>query len=43
MWNPSEHTKEENTKWSWLRAIEWGQWPLFMSQIFAPLLLIIIP
>ena len=43
MWNPLDHNNDENTKWSWLRAIEWGRWPLFMSQLFAPLLLIIVP
>ena len=40
MWNPAEHTDEENLKWSWLRAVEWGRWPIFVSQIYAPIMLL---
>lgn len=42
-WNPREHTHEENLRWSWLRAIEWGNWPVFISQPSVPLLLIWFP
>jgi len=40
MWNPSEHSDEENLCWCNLRAIEWGALPAFLSQLFAPVLLI---
>jgi hypothetical protein len=43
MWNPAEHTDEENLRWSWLRAVEWGRWPIFVSQIYAPILLLFLP
>lgn len=43
MWNPKQHTDEENTQWCWLRAVEWGRWPLFISQLYAPPLLIFAP
>jgi hypothetical protein len=43
MWNPDEHSEEENARWCWLRAIEWGRWPLFLSQSVAPLLLLRLP
>jgi hypothetical protein len=39
MWNPAEHSHEENIRWAWLRAIEWREWPVFMSQPVAPVLL----
>ena len=40
LWKTAEHTEEENKRWCWLRACEWGQWPLFVSQpIIPPLLL----
>jgi len=38
--NPLLYTDEENLKWCWLRAIEWGQWPLFVAQLIAPVLLL---
>jgi hypothetical protein len=38
MWNPSEHSNDENVLWSWLRAVEWTYWPLFMSQPVVPAL-----
>ena len=38
--NPLLYTDEENLKWCWLRAIEWGQWPLFSAQLIAPVLLL---
>lgn len=40
MWNPKQHTDDENTRWCWLRAVEWGRWPLFISQLYAPPLLL---
>ncbi len=43
MWNPVQYTDEDNLYWCWLRALEWGRWPLFLSQIFVPLLLIFCP
>jgi hypothetical protein len=39
MWNPSQHSNDDNVRWSWLRAVEWIQWPLFMSQPVVPVLL----
>jgi hypothetical protein len=39
-WNPSEHSDEENLRWSWLRAVEWGIWPAFLSGPVVPLLLL---
>jgi hypothetical protein len=42
MWNPNEHSDQENLQWCWLRAVEWGRWPIFISQIFAPIALLFI-
>jgi hypothetical protein len=39
-WNPSEHSDQDNLTWSYLRAIEWGRWPIFLSQLVAPILLV---
>jgi hypothetical protein len=36
MWNPQEHSDDENMRWCWLRAVEWGTWPIFISQPIAP-------
>ena len=36
--NPDNYTNQENLQWCWLRAVEWGQWPLFVSQLVAPIL-----
>jgi hypothetical protein len=36
VWNPTEHSNEENVRWSWLRAVEWIGWPLFLSQPVVP-------
>ena len=33
-------TDEYKAKWCLLRAIEWGQWPLFIAQPIAPLILL---
>lgn len=38
-WNPSEHSDQDNLTWSYLRAVEWGRWPIFLSQPFAPVLI----
>jgi hypothetical protein len=39
-WDPALHSNEDNLRWCWLRAVEWGRWPLFLSQPIAPVLLI---
>jgi hypothetical protein len=39
MWIAAEHSDEENLRWSYLRAIEWIGWPLFLSQPIVPVLL----
>lgn len=41
MWNPNQHKDQENLQWCRLRAIEWGRWPIFISQVFAPPMLLI--
>lgn len=41
-WNPKYHSFEENSQWCQLRAVEWGKLPLFLSQPFAPILLLYI-
>lgn len=33
---------EENSRVALLRGIEWGNWPLFLSQSIAPLLLLVL-
>ena len=43
MWNAASHSDEENLRWAWLRAVEWMGWPTFLSQVFAPVLLIFYP
>jgi hypothetical protein len=42
-WNPAEHSDDDNLQWCWLRAVEWGRWPIFLSQPLAPALLIWFP
>lgn len=39
-WNAAQHPDEVNLRWSLLRAIEWGRWPIFLSQPVAPILLL---
>jgi hypothetical protein len=39
MWIAAEHSDQDNLRWSWLRAIEWSGWPLFISQPIIPVLL----
>jgi hypothetical protein len=43
MWKPEQHSDGENLRWAWLRANEWNQWPLFVSQPIAPVLLYLYP
>ena len=43
LWNPQENSLEENSRVALLRGIEWGNWPLFLSQSVAPLLLLALP
>jgi len=37
MWDPNNHSDDENLRWSWLRAVEWGSWPTFVSQPIVPI------
>ncbi len=39
-WNSSEHSDQDNLTWSYLRAMEWGRWPIFLSQPIAPILIL---
>jgi hypothetical protein len=43
MWRPEQHSDDENLRWSWLRAVEWQHWPLFLSQPIVPVLLYVYP
>ena len=43
LWNPLEHSDDENLRWCWLRAIEWGKWPLFIAQAIVPILYLFLP
>jgi hypothetical protein len=43
MWNPKENTDQENLQWAWLRAVEWGSWPMFILQPVAPIALLFFP
>ena len=43
LFSPREYTYEEVSRWCWLRAIEWGRWPLFIAQPIAPILFIFFP
>lgn len=38
--NPRLYTDDENLRWCWLRAVEWGQWPLFVGQLIGPVMLL---
>ena len=29
--NPDHYNEKENLQWCWLRAVEWGGWPLFLA------------
>ncbi len=39
-WNSTEHSDSENLQWCWLRASEWGCWPVFLSIPIVPIFLI---
>jgi hypothetical protein len=41
LWNPSEHTFEENAQWARLRAIEWKALPAYITQPIVPILLLV--
>ncbi|MFI5251910.1 MAG: hypothetical protein ACHQQQ_05685 [Bacteroidota bacterium] len=43
IYNPRNHTDEENLQYCWLRANEWGDWMMFISQPIAPFLLLYFP
>ena len=37
----SGYTEEEIQQWAMLRALEWGKWPLFVTQPIMPVLLLL--
>jgi hypothetical protein len=37
-WSPFEHTDQENLSWCWARAVEWDDWPMWISLAIAPIL-----
>lgn len=39
-YDPTAHSDQDNLRWCWLRSVEWGDWPLFMAQPVAPILLV---
>jgi len=39
-WDAAKHNDEENNRWCWLRAVEWINWPIFLSSSTVPLLLL---
>jgi len=43
VWNPAEHSDDDNARWARLRAIEWIGWPDFISQPIVPVLLYFCP
>lgn len=43
MWYANNHSDDENTRWAWLRAVEWINWPIFVSQPIVPVLLYLWP
>jgi hypothetical protein len=43
MWRPEQHPDDINLRWAWLRAVEWRDWPLFISQPVVPVLLYFYP
>jgi hypothetical protein len=43
MWNANEHSDDEDLQWAWLRAMEWGSWPTFISQPIAPIAILFYP
>ena len=43
MWHAKEHSDDTNILWSWIRAIEWINWPIFVTQPIMPVLLYLYP
>jgi hypothetical protein len=43
LWKTHNFTPAENAQWSLLRALEWGNWPFFITQPIAPILFIFYP
>lgn len=43
MWKPAEHSDDDNSRWALLRAMEWINWPIFISQPLVPILLYFYP
>lgn len=43
MWNPRENSDDENARFCLLRAMEWGNWPAFVSQPIAPIAFLFFP
>jgi hypothetical protein len=37
------YSEDEIRRWAWLRAIEWGAFPAYLSQVIAPLLFLLYP
>lgn len=42
LWQPLDHTDDENAKWCLARATEWAYWPLFLSPLLIPAMLLFI-
>src|SRR5438128_12324568 len=40
IWDAAEHNDDENARWCWLRAVEWINWPIFLSSSIVPLSLL---
>jgi hypothetical protein len=38
LWSPLEHTDQENLNWCMARAVEWDDWPMWISLPIAPIL-----
>jgi CheY-like chemotaxis protein len=38
-----EFNEDEAVRWAWLRAIEWGAFPAYLSQLVAPILFVFYP
>src|SRR6266851_10288547 len=37
------YTNDEVVRWAWLRAVEWGAFPAYVSQLVAPILFMSYP
>lgn len=42
MYNSYKYTDEQNIRWCWLRGNEWGVFPLYISKIIIPILMVFI-